>query len=129
MDACVKWSGYVRKTDGYGITRKNGKNAYAHRVAIGAKPGEVVMHSCDNPSCVNPSHLSIGTYKKNSEDMVAKGRSARGSRQGAAKLDEETIPFIRAYRGFLSSAETGKIFGVSDKTIINIWNNRSWRHV
>lgn len=128
MDACIGWKGAVRK-DGYGTIPSFGTTIYAHRVAIGAKNGDVVRHLCDNRKCVNPAHLRIGSQADNIADMVAKNRQARGSRHGCAKLDEETIPFVRAYHGVLDSRKTAKIFGVGQQTILRIWNKETWRHV
>ena len=60
--------------------------------------GGVVMHSCDNPRCVNPEHLSLGTQKDNMADMRRKGRAANqaGAANGNAKLSDEDVQMIRA---------------------------------
>lgn len=73
------------KRGGYGQFHEWPKVRYAHRVAWelthGPIPdGMVVMHACDNPPCVNPQHLSLGTIADNAQDMVAKGRSLKGAR-------------------------------------------------
>ena len=128
MDACIEWKGAVRK-DGYGITWKDGKPAYAHRVAIEATAGEVVMHSCDNRKCVNPKHLSIGSNKKNSEDMVAKGRQCSGEQSHLAKLTEEQVRHIRRLQGMISSRSCGRLFGISKTNVLDIWNKRTWKDV
>ena len=129
MSECIKWTGAIREKDGYGVTWHNGKVDYAHRVAIGAKPGEVVMHSCDNRACVNPEHLSIGTHKKNSEDMVAKGRQCRGVKHHTAKLTEEQVKQVISLCGFFTSRAVAHMFGVSKNTVWSIWNKRTWRHI
>lgn len=73
---------------GYGRIRVNGVHWMAHRYALHVhlkrplKEGCVVMHSCDNPSCVNPEHLSEGTQKENIEDCRSKGRMVRGGSSG-----------------------------------------------
>jgi hypothetical protein len=86
--ACWPWTG-PRQTGGrYGIAAKvdYGHVIYAHRraleLALGREllPGMVAMHSCDNPPCCNPLHLSEGTKADNAADMVAKGRAPRGRR-------------------------------------------------
>ena len=129
MSECIKWTGAIREKDGYGVTWHNGKVDYAQRVAIGAKPGEVVMHSCDNRACVNPEHLSIGTHKKNSEDMVAKGRQCRGVKHHTAKLTEEQVKQVISLCGFFTSRSVAHMFGVSKNTVWSIWNKRTWRHI
>lgn len=82
-DACWEWTGY-RNNRGYGKIDR----AYAHRtsyeVHVGPIPdGMEVMHSCDNPPCINPRHLSLGTHLDNMRDMARKGRSRRGRRREA----------------------------------------------
>lgn len=75
---CWEWQG-PRSREGYGNTYENGRNIRAHRWAwerfVGPIPeGILVCHSCDNPPCVNPFHLFLGTHMDNMRDMVAKGR-------------------------------------------------------
>ena len=76
-DGCWLWLG-GRKHNGYGTTRYRGKTARAHRVSFemeaGRTPALYVLHRCDNPPCVNPSHLYEGTQKQNMADMIRRGR-------------------------------------------------------
>lgn len=109
-DACWDW--HVALTNmGYGkfgiYLGKQGhyRHLLAHRLAhylsTGVDPaGWVVMHSCDNRKCVNPNHLSLGTYKDNSQDMSRKGRAAGADRAGdkhwkSTKLSWELVAEIR----------------------------------
>lgn len=83
---CLLWTGAKRyfKNHVYGAIRGDGGRCsrllVASRVALEAKIGralsehEVAMHSCDNPLCVNPEHLSVGSYRDNTQDMIRKGR-------------------------------------------------------
>jgi hypothetical protein len=76
---CWEWQGALNSM-GYGVISFNSRPMYAHRFVFertfgGLRPGVVVMHSCDNPRCVRPAHLSAGTQKDNSRDMVEKGRT------------------------------------------------------
>ena len=88
---CLVYTGYVRP-DGYKQVRYQGKNVLVHRLAYqlvyGAIPkGSVICHACDNPSCVNPLHLHVGTQKENLRDMFAKGRARPQGRVTPALTD------------------------------------------
>ena len=86
-----------KTTGGYGRIRVNGVHWMAHRYALHAhlrrplKDGCVVMHSCDNPACVNPEHLKEGTQKENMEDCKSKGRMYRPGSVGPRKSHAERI--------------------------------------
>lgn len=97
---CWLWTGQIKsKNAPYGVIEKNGAFLRAHRVSYelykGPIPhGLVVMHACDNPMCVNPDHLSVGTPADNNLDMRRKGRAGRpGKYEG--KLDEIDVRTIR----------------------------------
>lgn len=128
MTDCILWTKALN-SGGYPITWKDGKTVYAHRVIAGAKPNEVVMHSCDNPSCVNPDHLFIGTDAENSADMVSKNRQAKGEQCGNSKLDNETVKLIRHLKSHMSSRQVAGRFNISKTNVLDIWNNKIWRHV
>lgn len=135
--------------DGYGITKFGGKTCRAHRLMLVArgdalKHGQLVMHSCDTPACVNPAHLSPATIAANNEDRSRKGRNASGSRNGAftkpervrrgvdngaARLTAENVLDIRAsYQPGLAES-IGQHYGVSKRSIYNIVSRRTWSHV
>lgn len=85
------------------------------------------MHTCDTPLCCNPRHLRLGTQAENIADMIAKGRALRARGEGAAHLlTEEQVREIRAMRGKLSGAAIGRRYGVSETTVYDIFNGRSW---
>lgn len=117
--ACLEWQGSLSKA-GYGTIGANGTPVLAHRVAyqqhhnVVLTSEQLVCHHCDNPPCCNPAHLFVGTNADNMADMAAKGRSARGSRNGMAKLSEAEVLAIRAAFGAgLSRAEVAQRFGLS----------------
>ncbi len=89
LGPCWVWTAY-RNQLGYGVFRVERRTWLAHRVAFELASGEViggllVLHRCDNPSCVRPAHLRTGSDADNYADMVSKGRSRRaiGERNGA----------------------------------------------
>jgi len=76
---CWEWQGGTQNV-GYGLIRDGKRMRSTHRVSYEEHKGPIpkglcVMHSCDNPICVNPLHLSLGTHKQNTHDMMAKGRA------------------------------------------------------
>lgn len=126
-DGCMEWSGN-RDIAGYGVIRSGGKDEpvlKAHRVAWEFTNGPIpdglfVCHSCDNPPCVRPDHLFVGTVGDNNRDMIAKGRYAkvrpsnRGELHHGAKLSEEQVRRVRVLR-----AEGKTYTAISDATGVN----------
>ena len=101
---CIEWQGY-RDRNGYGRINFRGGAHWVHRVAWieanGEIPaGQLVLHRCDNPPCVNPDHLFLGTHADNTRDKCAKGRQARmrNERAGMAKLTDAQVAEIRRRR-------------------------------
>lgn len=125
---CIKWTGALN-SGGYPVTWHNNKIAYVHRVLMGAEPGEVVLHTCDNPDCVNPDHLKIGSSAENSADMVRKNRQAKGMACGNAKLDDDTVLLIREAKKYMSSRQAARRFGISKTNVLDIWNRKIWSHI
>ena len=118
-NGCHEWSG-LKTRDGYGLLSVKGRNVRAHRFAYTLATGEsledpkvCVCHACDNPSCVNPAHLWLGTSADNTADRSRKGRT---SRKGAPpKLTDEQVLEALAMlaSGNHSCAEVARHFGVS----------------
>ena len=99
---CLIWQGQKDKR-GYGFLRLEGHLQRAHRIAFELRHGPitagmVILHTCDNPSCVNPDHLSMGTQLANVRDMLSKGRAnkATGARNAKTKLTQEQVAAARA---------------------------------
>jgi hypothetical protein len=130
---CWKWQA-AKTQRGYGRFRFPWGHQLAHRfsyeLANGPIPEDMfVCHSCDNPSCVNPDHLFLGTHADNMVDMKAKKRQARGAGHGRAKLTADDVENIRANSENLSGRQLAGIFGVSNVTIARILNRTIWTHV
>lgn len=135
-NGCVIFTGH--KDDcGYGRISKDGKLVRVHReVWKQNNPGKeitgVIMHSCDNPACINPDHLSHGTQAENIADMVAKGRRVvvQGSKQPDAKLHESQIPEIRRMiLADMAYEKIGQKYGVTHGAIRAIATGKTWTHV
>jgi hypothetical protein len=116
---------------------KNGKMLLAHRYSYELHKGEIpkdlyVMHMCDNPRCVNPNHLMIGTPKDNTQDALKKNRLKTGFVDGEnhllAKLNNETVKIIKSNTE-LKSVELSKMFNISPQTICDIRKGRRWKEV
>lgn len=127
---CWEWTG-AKKPTGYGLCTVKRKIHRAHRLsyemAYGPIPdGLCVCHRCDNPSCVNPDHLFLGTIEDNMRDMVSKGRNSdrRGAKNAMAKLNSGQAAFIRSSN--MRQSWLATMFGVSNALIHNIKNGRHW---
>lgn len=133
---CWQWKGTLF-SKGYGRLCGVG---YAHRISWMIHVGEIpsglcVCHKCDNPSCVNPDHLFLGTNADNMKDKVDKGRSSRclGEHHGRSKLTDADVLAIRSLYlegsrefGLSSLAE---IFGISTSTTNRIVKRKIWNHI
>lgn len=132
-DDCWPWMGF-RTSTGYGRTSLLHRTYQAHRVswalAFGPVPdGLHVLHRCDNPPCVNPAHLFVGTHEDNMRDREKKGRCVhpRGEQHGCAKLTAANVIEIRASSE--SQTALAARFGVTQAAINYVILRRSWAHI
>lgn len=136
-DYCWEWQG-SKASFGHGTFWNGNTVDSAHRISWELHKGKIpddmcVLHHCDNPSCVNPNHLFIGTRKDNVIDMVEKGRNRTisGESHPNAKLNEENVLEIRKlYKtGEYSQRKLAKIFNVSKYAIRCVIKRKSWKTV
>ena len=136
-NGCWNWSASTRH--GYGQFFYNGKIVAAHRLswelANGPIPdGLVVRHKCpngDNPSCVNPAHLRLGTHQDNVNDKVEADRQVKGENIVQSKLTEEGVIAIRdLYRtGNFTQKEIACNYNMNRKHIGEIIRGNQWKHI
>jgi hypothetical protein len=146
LDACWQWTG-ATSTTGYPQMRfaANGRarTHFTHRLVYLAVHGSLgrsmsVCHTCDNPLCVNPGHLFLGTHGQNMRDMARKGRAngwfkthpRRGERNRGAKLNaHQVIEIRRLFEVGACRRDLRVRFGVGKTAIDNILAGRTWAHV
>ncbi len=131
INECWNWIGY-RDHNGYGRIKINRVNVLTHRFSWVLHNGTIPMetpcvcHHCDNPKCVNPEHLFLGTHEDNIKDRDNKNRQARRERQGHSKLTSDQVKQIRDLKGKLKQREIAEMFNVCATTISNIHKNKIW---
>ena len=131
-NGCWEWIGY-RDREGYGNITIRGKTTKPHRVSyetfIGPIPyGMCVCHTCDNPPCINPSHLFLGTFGDNNKDRDKKGRGVHGEKVHTAKLTYTEVEKIKELKANGDSyRKLANQFGVSPGNIWHIVKDKSWR--
>ena len=141
LTECWEWTKRLNN-QGYGVTgrgsRINGTHGtmLASRLSWTAFYGDIpvglnVLHHCDNPRCINPEHLFLGTIADNVQDMMQKGRhnTKRGSQIGTSVLTEEQVREIKSKLAHRNSGKLAREYSVSDSLIDSIRHGRSWKHV
>lgn len=118
----------------YGLFKLDGKHQRAHRLSYQCFKGEIpdemlVCHTCDNPTCVNPAHLWVGTNDDNMNDKVKKGRQSRlhGETNGFSKLTEDDVKAIRADKRL--QRQIAADYGIHQANVSLIKLRKSWSHV
>lgn len=135
-DNCWEWLAYKIR-GGYGSFRIGRRTYLAHRISYSISNGHVpaglyVCHRCDNPSCVNPSHLFVGTQTDNMADCARKGRAASraGEFNGNSTLRVSQVLDVRSrVAAGESGASVARLYGVDRSTINDIIRQRTWRDV
>lgn len=131
---CWIWLGSMLK-DGYGNFNEGRKTIPAHRFSfkefIGPIPtGKLVRHTCDNPSCVRPSHLVLGTQKDNCADAVERGRNVRGESHGMSKITASKALEVKvALASGRGLKDVALLTGVAYSTVNDIKRGRAWSWV
>lgn len=153
-EGCWIWKGNKQHTGygqfgvSWGVTRQAHRVAYA--LGVGSPDGKLVCHRCDNPVCVNPEHLFLGTYDENMHDAAVKGRMASGERHGTKtkpaahklrvwttgygrrfhgkKLDLRQVAELRnAFENGASKRSLAKRYSIDPKTVREILNRKYWK--
>ena len=134
---CWLWTG-ATNPEGYGIVSIDGLPQGAHRVAWRICEGEIpkglfVCHICDNPTCVNPYHLFLGTNAENQLDSARRGRNTKriGENNVSAKLRVEDVREIRRLWEIenIFQSTIASMFRVSERTVFRVIHRKSWKHV
>lgn len=137
-DECWIWTG-PRRRRGYGAINEGGtggRTLVASRVAWELAHGKsipegmIVRHSCDNPPCVNPAHLLLGTHADNSRDRVDRGRHVRGVDHPRARLTEQqVIEIVGLLAQHVNQHEIAERFGISQALVSGIRRGTHWSHI
>jgi hypothetical protein len=133
---CWLWQGAMNDR-GYGVIHYGKKRYLASRVSYLLYVGEFddslcVLHKCDNPSCINPDHLFLGTRGDNNKDRTKKGRGrvAVGIRCSLSKLSEEDVKSIRQKSASgIGDKDLSKVFNTAPSNIYMIKTRRTWKHI
>lgn len=132
--SCWPWIA-GRLPSGYGQFNLRGRTELAHRVAwaltwFEVPDGLCVMHRCDNPPCVNPAHLRLGSSLDNNLDAKRKQRNARGERIRGSKLTPDDVLHIRIWsKAGHRQTDIAVAYGVSQQAISYIERGLTWKHI
>ncbi|GAB6170593.1 HNH endonuclease [Paradesulfitobacterium aromaticivorans] len=134
-DSCWIWTGH-KANGGYGIFHANHKSYIAHRFYYALHHGPIpehikACHKCDNPACVNPDHIFLGTQSENLRDAVMKGRrNMLGEDNPFSKLTEDNVLSLRRlYANGITKAELARRFQLSKTHVGRIISREVWAHI
>ncbi len=137
-NCCIIWTGY-RNGDGYGqsVNPNTKKREVAHRISFelfsGKPAGELkVCHTCDNPPCINPNHLFLGTQKDNMLDASNKGKFKERVGQNHPRstlTTEQVLEIRRLHTDGIKIMEIVSRFSSTIDTICSIVHRRTWKHI
>lgn len=132
LNDCWEWTAGTNDY-GYGMFFRHTR---AHRISYYLKHGPYpnnlhVCHTCDNPPCVNPAHLFLGTDQDNVDDMRAKGRHAHGTVVNSAKMTKtQVLEIRRSYAGGSHSLDAlCEQYGLTKAPMFQIVTGQTWKHV
>lgn len=136
-NGCIEWQGW--RVNGYGRLRLGSKRVAAHRLSYEIENGPIpdglcVCHKCDNPKCINPSHLFLGTRGDNNLDKTIKGRQAKGKTHGLrgeqhplSRLTADDVSAIKEkYAGGATQRSIASAHRVSQSLVSQIINSKRW---
>lgn len=133
-NGCWEWQkGFNSK--GYPTLYHFGKKRYAHRLSyshhnnVDIDSLDVVMHTCDNPKCINPAHLVGGSQKDNIHDMIAKDRHLYGERRAMRFTEKDVLTILSMAKNGIKQKEIISKFNSTQSSISAITCRRTWRHI
>jgi hypothetical protein len=129
FSGCMVLFDYAPDKDGYVKLSVKGRGVRAHRLAFSLAngveiSGKCVCHTCDIPSCVNPSHLFLGSHQDNMDDMKKKGRNPTMEKHGRSKINLDIARKIRASKD--SDLMLSKMYGIASSTVYEIKKSLIW---
>jgi hypothetical protein len=137
-ETCWLWIGNL-SPGGYGMFFMEGKNRIASRVSYSLYVGPIrdsllVLHKCDNPQCVRPDHLFLGTNSDNMRDMIRKGRqnyvAAKGEAHGHCKLNDDLVrQIIRRLDSGEGQRAIARQLGIACSTVNKLATGKAWPHI
>lgn len=134
---CWEWNGTLHRESRYGVLNIQGEQRRAHRVAWELANGRlipdglVVRHDCDNPPCVNPDHLRLGTHADNVADRCRRGRGATGELAPRALYTSSEVLAMRVLwdHGLADQPRLASIFGGDQANLSKIVCRKTWKHL
>lgn len=132
LGKCWTWTG-SKRIHGHGRFDVKGIGTSAHRFSYHIHNGPIpeghgVLHKCDNGSCVNPAHLETGTQQDNVDDMISKGRNARGEKRSIIKI-KTVLEMRRLYEAGKSIKEIMEIFNLKRGVVSKTVHGKAWKHI